>query len=342
MRAFFFVGLLGATAASAQDPGPAPAEPWHFDLAIANKGVGLGHSPHIDGLRINFRDQADFTVHGMSITVWAPSKGPENGGVYGLALGLPSAAAPSVWGLAVGPGVLATNTLNGLIVGLGVGAGQAIRGVTFGALGVGAGKNLSGVTVAGLGAGTGGAIRGLGLAGLGLGSGESMVGVFIGGLGVGSGDNVTGIAVGGLGVGAGKNLDGLFFGGLGLGAGGRIRGLAVATLGIGAGESIEGFALSVGGIGSPLIRGFTVAPVVISNGLRGVALAPLWFESGKEGALKGVSFSVVNRIRGVQRGLCIGIVNLATELHGVQIGLINYAGNNQTFKVLPVVNAHFD
>ncbi len=29
------------------------------------------------------------------------------------------------------------------------------------------------------------------------------------------------------------------------------------------------------------------------------------------------------------------------ELHGVQIGLLNYAGNNARYKWLPIVNAHF-
>ena len=46
---------------------------------------------------------------------------------------------------------------------------------------------------------------------------------------------------------------------------------------------------------------------------------------------------------GVQRGLAIGIVNFAEELHGAQIGLINIARNNPSGRrVLPVINWHRD
>ena len=38
----------------------------------------------------------------------------------------------------------------------------------------------------------------------------------------------------------------------------------------------------------------------------------------------------------------IGIVNYAGELDGLQLGLINIAGNNSGWKrILPIVNAHF-
>jgi hypothetical protein len=76
--------------------------------------------------------------------------------------------------------------------------------------------------------------------------------------------------------------------------------------------------------------------------IRGVVLAPAWFEVTDEGHFTGVAISAVNRVRGEQRGLVIGVVNYAEQLHGVQLGLINWAGNNTTFKLLPLVNAHFD
>ena len=38
----------------------------------------------------------------------------------------------------------------------------------------------------------------------------------------------------------------------------------------------------------------------------------------------------------------IGLVNYASELHGVQIGLLNWAGNNETLKLFPILNAHFE
>ena len=40
-------------------------------------------------------------------------------------------------------------------------------------------------------------------------------------------------------------------------------------------------------------------------------------------------------------GLPRGLLNRARELQGVQIGLLNYAGNNGRFPWLPLVNAHF-
>jgi hypothetical protein len=50
-----------------------------------------------------------------------------------------------------------------------------------------------------------------------------------------------------------------------------------------------------------------------------------------------------NQLKGTQRGLAIGIVNYAEELHGVQVGLINIARNNSSgTRVLPVLNVHRD
>jgi hypothetical protein len=56
------------------------------------------------------------------------------------------------------------------------------------------------------------------------------------------------------------------------------------------------------------------------------------------GGFEGVSIGGFNWIRGSQRGLTIGILNIAEELHGVQIGLINIARNKESFSVLPFVN----
>ena len=40
-------------------------------------------------------------------------------------------------------------------------------------------------------------------------------------------------------------------------------------------------------------------------------------------------------------GLSIGLINHTRELHGVQLGLFNYAGNNPGWaKLLPFINAH--
>jgi hypothetical protein len=59
--------------------------------------------------------------------------------------------------------------------------------------------------------------------------------------------------------------------------------------------------------------------------------------------LNGLAFAAYNEVRTRQRGLTIGIYNRAEELQGVQIGLLNFAGNNGgIFRWLPLVNAHFE
>jgi len=58
---------------------------------------------------------------------------------------------------------------------------------------------------------------------------------------------------------------------------------------------------------------------------------------------RGFSAAVYNKVANTQRGLVIGLFNVADELHGVQIGLINIAKNNKGIaKVLPFINANFD
>ncbi|MBC8426172.1 hypothetical protein H8E07_18820 [bacterium] len=49
-----------------------------------------------------------------------------------------------------------------------------------------------------------------------------------------------------------------------------------------------------------------------------------------------------NHVEDSMTGLQIGLFNRTKNLHGVQIGLLNYAGNNPSgLKWLPGVNAHF-
>jgi len=59
-------------------------------------------------------------------------------------------------------------------------------------------------------------------------------------------------------------------------------------------------------------------------------------------SFKGMAVSAVNLIHGNQTGISIGLVNYASQLKGVQLGLINIADNNKNiFRILPLVNAHF-
>jgi hypothetical protein len=96
-------------------------------------------------------------------------------------------------------------------------------------------------------------------------------------------------------------------------------------------------------VGSPSIRGLVAGLGVGGEDVRGVVIAPGYFTISEDGRFTGVSISAFNRIRGQQNGLVIGIVNYTPDLHGVQLGLINWAGNNRSgLKLLPVMNAHFD
>lgn len=335
--------LLAAGETGQAAPPPADA-PWSLDLTVHDFGIGIGNSKHIDGLRLNFRDVAPYTVHGISLTMWSPAKNAGGGDVTGLALGLPLAAAKRLRGIGLGVGVGADEALDGIGVGvLGIGSGGALRGVFIGGLGAGTGGDVLGIGLGGLGIGAGRDVYGIMLGGLGGGAGRDVTGIAAGGLGVGAGRNVTGIVFGGLGAGAGGDVTGIAIGGLGVGAGGRIRGLVVGGLGAGAGEEIDGVALAIVGVGAPRIRGVTASLAAGGADVTGLVAAPAYFMIDEGGTFRGVSISAFNRIRGEQRGLVIGIVNYAESLHGVQVGLVNWAGNNPSgLKLLPIANAHFD
>jgi hypothetical protein len=136
------------------------------------------------------------------------------------------------------------------------------------------------------------------------------------------GAEVVGVPVAGRGFGAGVDVTGDQAAGLGIGAGGTLRWVSVASLGIGATE----------------IEGLAVAPAVGARDVRGVVLAPAYFRI-EEGSARGVNVSAYNDVRGTQHGLAIGIFNYARELDGLQIGLLNYAGNkSRGTRLLPIFN----
>jgi hypothetical protein len=59
------------------------------------------------------------------------------------------------------------------------------------------------------------------------------------------------------------------------------------------------------------------------------------------GAFRGVALAGFNYVKGAQRGLTIGVVNYTRRLHGVQVGIINYAANNPPgLRVLPLINVN--
>jgi len=343
--------------------GPAHAQDHSsLDLTIRNSGLSIGNAPRVNGIRLNYRDDGLERVNGLNMTLWGPYNDEErtpSGTVNGLAIGLPVTGAADVNGIAIGVlGIEAHSSLRGVVVGgLGTGAGESMAGVAIGGLGMGAGAQFTGIGVGGLGIGSGENLRGLAAGGLGVGAGENVSGITAGGLGVGAGEHLTGVALGGLGVGAGESIRGLVAGGLGVGAGENLTGVGAALVGLGAGEDITGVAVSgvalgaggrmrgvfAAGVGmaSPSMTGLMAGAAIGSERYTGIALSPAYFRITDPGQLRGASVSAFNHIKGTQRGLTIGIFNYARVLRGVQLGVLNYAGNNPLWlRLLPGLNVN--
>ena len=176
-------------------------------------------------------------------------------------------------------------------------------------------------------------IRGISLAGIGIGTDE-VAGITIGGIGVGS-EKVTGIAIGGIGVGT-TELTGIGIGGIGVG-GEDIRGLAFGGIGVG-GEDLTGVMLGGIGVGGSSITGLAVAGAVGAERMKGACLSLAYL---KGTSLVGVGTGSYTNLKH-SKGLTIGIFNRTQVLEGIQIGLLNYAGNNPAgVRWVPGINAHF-
>jgi hypothetical protein len=283
-----------------------------LDIPSRRWGISFGNSKQFTGLRFNFQDSRVRRINGVNITLWVPKKDNTEAVVNGVSFGLIPAGAH----------------MRGIQIGiLGAGANASMTGINLGLLGVGAGEDLTGINLGGLGAGAGKNMTGINLGLFGAGAGEDVKGINIGGLGVGAGKDMTGFNVGGLGVGAGECLTGISIGGLGVGAGERLAGLTVAGLGAGAPE-VHG--LTVGGLG------------VGGESIKGVHLALGMVRVEDDGQMVGLAISAVNIIKGIQKGLSIGIVNYAWRLKGVQIGLINIVRDGAAIaRVLPIINVNF-
>jgi hypothetical protein len=319
---------------------PAAGGAQSLDLTIHNTGLSIGDSRFVRGIRLNFRDRNLELVEGINVTLWTPYSG-SRGVVRGIALGLPATGARRIEGAGIGLfGVGAEEDFTGLgLGGFGVGAGGDVRGIMIGGFGVGSGGNVTGVTIGGFGAGSGGNVRGITIGGFGAGAGGHVTGLTIGGFGVGSGGRVTGITIGGFGAGAGGDVKGLTIGGFGAGSGGDITGITIGGFGVGAGGTVRGLAIGGIGVGAPHIRGIVIASAAGGHEVEGGILAPFYFKIEKYGRVKGVTASAFNHIKGDQFGLSLGLFNYAWDLHGVQIGVLNYAKNNpKGLRLLPLFN----
>ena len=112
-----------------------------------------------------------------------------------------------------------------------------------------------------------------------------------------------------------------------VGTGGPLVGLGIGGLGVGSREAIRGLAVGGAALGARRLTGLGVAGGYAYVG---------------KGTLRGATIAAITHVNGTQRGLTIGLLNYARELHGVQIGLLNVARNNSFWTtILPGVNVNF-
>lgn len=352
-----------------------PLRGQSLDIGTARTGISFGNSPVWTGLRVNWSDEGVQRVNGINVTIWRPEENPDFR-MNGLALGLAGPGAATLNGVSAGLGgvvadrairgvalgglgVVSQGTIDGAAVaGLGVVAEGALRGLSIGGLGVVSQGSTTGVTIAGLGTVSQGAMTGINIAGLGVVSEGAVLGLNAAGLGMVSQGSATGVNLAGLGTVAQGDMTGLSFGGLALVAEGQMQGLNTAGLAIVANggmrginigglavignDAVEGISAALGAVESrALIRGATFGGYrVKAPNIDGLSAAIAMMRTED---LSGVSIAGYNEVRGVQTGLTIGLYNSADQLHGVQIGLLNRAGNNRPpFRWLPFFNAHFD
>ncbi|NNE08141.1 MAG: hypothetical protein HKN20_06225 [Gemmatimonadetes bacterium] len=152
--------------------------------------------------------------------------------------------------------------------------------------------------------------------------GADLRGIMLGGYGVNA-ERVTGVALGLLAVGI-DDMRGIAFAPIGAGFGG-MTGLAVGGLFAG-GAEMDGITIGGLGAGGVKMHGITVGGLaILADQIRGAALT-LGYLKARE-----------------QRGVSIALFNRTRDLQGLQIGLLNHAGNNPApFRWLPLLNLHID
>lgn len=346
-----------------------------LDLGVRRVGVSLGNSPRWTGLRVNWSDAGVEGVNGVNLTLWRPKENPA--AVYnGLSLGLVAPVGKTIRGAtlggiavvadgdvlgaqlagialvsggsayginAAGLGVVSSGSMYGLnAAGLGLSGGLDLVGVNFATLGVVAQHDIRGITVAGLGAVAQHDIMGITATTLGVTAQHDIRGITIAGLGIVAQRDIVGLNATGLGLVAEGSVRWVNLAGLGVVGQSKISGLSVAGLGVvSGGGSIEGVALSPGvvesadGVRGIILGGYRVK----GQRVAGLSLNPVMLKARE---FSGVAVGAHNEVMGRQRGLTIGLYNYARQLQGVQIGVLNYAGNNPRWlRLLPLINVHF-
>jgi hypothetical protein len=297
--------------------GTPPSFGQSLDIAYNNVGISFGNSREFTGFRFNLKDEGLKEINGVNTTFWVPGKSP-SGTINGVSLAL------------LGINAEELNGVNLALIGL---AGDYVNGISIGLIGAAATKEMTGIGIGGIWLG-GGEFRGLMVGGIGLG-GERIEGIAFGGVGLGA-EVLRGVGAGLIGVG-GEDLKGIFVGGIGVG-GEKFTGMGLGLVGVG-GETLKGFFAGGVGVGGEEVTGGLVA--LFGTGgerLKGAAVS-LAYNQYVEA--KWFSAAGYNRIKYEMIGVQIGVLNWTRRLKGVQIGLINYVGNNPKYlRILPLVNVH--
>ena len=119
-----------------------------------------------------------------------------------------------------------------------------------------------------------------------------------------------------------------------LGVGHNVKGIALGGVGVGAGNDIEGFALGLGTVRAEhkLTGGAVSLVSVAAPSIHGITLA----------GLNGIGFRDMlqpEKVNERYTGVALGLINYTRELHGIQVGVLNYAANNPPWaRLLPFVN----
>jgi hypothetical protein len=158
--------------------------------------------------------------------------------------------------------------------------------------------------------------------------GDRMNGIGCGALAFGS-KVINGIALAGVGVGSYVGFD--------LGTQ-RINGISVAGFSVDT-DTIIGIALGGVGVGASIIQGVEIGGIAAtSERLEGGAIGGIivWAKNIKGFSIGG--FCKTEKTAGVS----IALYNRCSQLKGVQIGILNFAGNNRKpFRWLPFFNLHY-
>lgn len=185
-----------------------------------------------------------------------------------------------------------------------------LNGIGINALGGVTRKDMNGMQISGLANVVGGSMRGLQLSGISNISGNNLIGFSASGLVNITGNGAKGIVISGLTSIGGDNTTGMMVSGFMNVTGETASGLQLSGLANITGENLSGMMAS----------GFLN---VTGRNMNGIQIA-------------GIANISANSLSGMQIGLC----NYATQVHGIQLGLINYYRKSMKGLQLGLVNAN--